>query len=504
LMTQMGIKAVDVRAAQEDITQVQADVIIVNLFEGVTEPGGATGAADRASGGLISRLITSQEVTGKFNETTVLYAIGVNAPKVVIVGLGKREGLDHERIRQAAGSAIRAAAGAGRARAKTVATVVHGAGLGGLDAGGCGQAVVEGFLLGAYQYQDFKGDKNASIDQLIVVENDEAKLPLIEQGVMRGRVLAEATNHARDLVNAPANTMTPSDLAEVATSVARRGGLTIEVLDEDDMKRLGMGALLGVAQGSDEPPKLIVMKHTGREDADTLALVGKGITFDSGGISIKGREGMHYMKNDMAGAAAVIGAMEAIGRLKPGRNVVAIVPCTENLPSGSALKPGDVLRAMNGKTIEIISTDAEGRLVLADGVAYAASLGVSRIVDVATLTGACGVALGPFRSGVVSSCDPLAQGIAGASARSGERFWRFPSDRDYLELLESDVADLKNSGGRLGGAIVGGLFIGEFAGDACWAHLDIANTCFSDKTRGYQPKGATGVAVRTLVELALS
>jgi leucyl aminopeptidase len=363
--------------------------------------------------------------------------------------------------------------------------------------------VVEGSLLAGYRYQGFKSGSDATgIEVLRVCEYDRSRLGALEAGVERGRVLAEATNFARDLVNAPANHMTPTLLAQAALAMSAETGLECTVLERADMERLGMGCLLGVAQGSCQPPKLVVLRYRGAGDGPLLALAGKGITFDSGGVSLKSAEGMQNMKDDMAGAAAVLGAMGAIARLRPALDVLAVVPATENLPSGSALKPGDVVRAMNGKTVEVISTDAEGRLILADAVAYAAEQGADFIVDVATLTGACGVALGPFYSGVVSSDGQLASWIQQAADQSGERFWRLPADDDYRELYRSEVADLKNTGGRQGGAIVGGMFVGEFAGGVPWAHLDIAPTCLVDKVGPYQPKGATGVAVRTLAELA--
>lgn len=521
----MQMSAVRATAIHGDITGVRADALIVNLFEGVTHPGGATGAVDKALGGLITSLIAQGEIKGELGKTTTILcgtaagrsnggggsgaraaaeASGLPVNKVVVVGLGPAGSFGLERVRKAAGSAWRAATATGKV--KTVATILHGAGIGGLDAGDCGRAVAEGAALAAYTFQVFKSTPaTANAEELVIVEHDRAKLPAIQSGVERGLLMAEATNFARDMVNAPANHMTPTHMATAAAAMAREVGLECTVLEKADMERLGMGVLLGVAQGSVQPPKLVVLRHKGTgKTPSLLALVGKGLTFDSGGISLKNRDSMEAMKDDMAGGAAVIAAMQAIAQLKSATDVVGIVPCTENLPSGSALKPSDVVRSMNGRTVEIISTDAEGRLILADAVAYAVSLGASTIVDVATLTGACGVALGAgLYSGMVSTCDRLVEAILAAGAAAGERYWRFPSDDEYKEALKSSVADLKNSGGRLGGTITGGLFIGEFAGSTCWAHLDIANTCFTDKEAFHQPKGATGVAVRTLAELAL-
>ncbi|MEW6522573.1 MAG: leucyl aminopeptidase [Bacillota bacterium] len=486
----------------QDIAGLDCDAIIVNLFEGVTSPGGATGAVDRALGGLISRLSERGEIKGKLNETTVIYTDQIPARKVVVVGLGPAGQFNLERARQAAGSAIRAA---GKGGTRVVGTIVHGAGTGGLEPAACARALAEGTILASYRYEDLKSEKSQTrVEELIVAERDRDKCPEVAAGLERGTIMARATNFARDLVNSPANHMTPTHLAEAARALACELELECTVLERADMERLGMGALLGVAQGSLQPPKLIVLRYHGAPGAEWLALAGKGLTFDSGGLSLKPADGMENMKSDMAGGAAVLGAMQAIGKLRPRVNLVAIVACTENLPSGSALKPGDVVRAMTGKTIEIVSTDAEGRLILADAVGYAVSQGATRVVDVATLTGACGVALGGgFYSGLVANCDRLASRILEAAGRAGERVWRFPSDPDYQELYKSDVADIKNVGGRLGGAITGGMIIGEFAGSIPWAHLDIAPTSFAQKEKPYQPKGATGVAVRTLVELVL-
>lgn len=338
-----------------------------------------------------------------------------------------------------------------------------------------------------------------------MVEFDALKLAAIEEGVARGRLFAEATNAARDLVNTPPGKMRPEDLAAAASRVAEQSHLSCEVLDEEAMEGLGMGAILSVARGSAAPPRLIVMRYQGgQEGPPDIALVGKGVTFDSGGLSLKTAEGMITMKDDMAGAAAVIGAMRIIGALRPPVNVLAVVPCVENMPSGSALQPGEVLHTCDGKSIEVHNTDAEGRLILADAVAYARAQGARAIVDVATLTGACGIALGDLYSGIISNSDRLVDLLQQAAARTGERYWRLPSDNEYKEKYASDIADIKNVGGRLGGAITGGMIIGEFAGETPWLHIDIAPTAYVEKARHYLPKGASGVAVRTLAELVLA
>ena len=307
------------------------------------------------------------------------------------------------------------------------------------------------------------------------------------------------------MVNEPANHMTPTDMAAGATGLAQAHGLELTVLEREQMQEMGMGALLGVAQGSQQPPKFIILHYRGGDSKEIdVALLGKGVTFDSGGISIKPSEGMGDMKSDMAGGAAVMTAMSAIAQLKPRINVMALIPATENLPGGSALKPADVLTSMSGKTIEIISTDAEGRLILADALGYANKQGAKRIVDVATLTGACRVALGDICTGAFGNNQELVDKLIAAGNEAGDLIWQMPMYEEYKEQNKSDVADIKNTGGRYGGAITAAQFLAEFAGDTPWVHLDIAGTSMSEKERNYLGKGATGVPVRTLVNLVLA
>lgn len=506
----------DIVVKQGNIVEADVDAVIVNLFEGVVRPGGATGAVDRHIGGLISRLIDSGEFKGKLGETAVIH-LGPGTPyrKVVVVGLGKAEEFSPERVRQVTAASVKAAAKGNVAR---IGTIVHGAGIGGLNSEEAAQSVAEGALLGTYRCDRYKSDPEPrSLREIVVFEMDPAKVAPIQAAVQRGVVLAEATNFARDLVNMPPNELTPGELAERARRMAEEEGLECTVLERADMERLGMGALLGVAQGSANEPRLVVLRYDGRQGRDggaargqasggePIALVGKGVTFDTGGISLKPSDGMAAMKGDMAGAAAVLGAMRAIARLKPSRSVLGVLACVENMPSGTAQRPGDIVRTMTGKTIEIDNTDAEGRLILADAVAYAESLGARTIVDVATLTGACIIALGHLYTGVIANDDELARQLIAAGSRAGERLWQLPGDPDFKEQYKSDVADLKNTGGREAGAITGGLIIGEFVKNARWAHLDIAGTSFLKREqRHYLPKGATGVAVRTLAEFVCS
>ena len=495
----------EVKVVSGDITKLSLGAIIVNLFEGVKSPGGATGAVDRALGGVIAQLIAEGEIKGKLNEITLIHSLGKIEPaRVVVAGLGKEKDLDLRRIRGVAAEACRFLRKAGVER---VGTIAHGAGTGGIDSEKAAQAVAEGTILGLYTFRKHqtKESEQGEIKEMLIVEQDESKLPQMERGCAKGIVLAEATNLARDMANEPANYMTPTDMAEVARKVAQDYGLECQVMEQEEMEQLSMGALLGVAQGSRQPPKFIILSYKGdKRSKSALGFIGKGITFDSGGISIKPSEGMGEMKGDMAGGATVIAAMRALGQLRPKINVTAVIPATENLPSGTALKPGDILRAMNGKSIEIVSTDAEGRLILADALSYARKLELSPVIDVATLTGACRVALGDFCSGAFGNNEELITKVIKAGEEAGECMWQMPMYEEYKELNKSDVADIKNVGKRWGGAISAAQFLAEFAEDTPWVHLDIAGTSQSDKDKAFLVKGATGVGVRTLVNLALA
>lgn len=485
------------------ITEIICDTLIINLFEGIAMPSGATGAVNEALGGMLSTIIHNRSDAGKFGNTTVLHiCTGIGSKHIILLGLGKKEEFTFDRVRAVSGIAIRAAA---KLESKSVATIVHGAGIGGLNPQQACQALVEGSLLGNYKFHEYKTEKNteASIDKLYIVENDAQKLLLLQTGVQAGSTIAQAVNLARDLVNHPANHMTPTKMACYAADIASKCGLEINVLEKDQIAELNMHAFMAVAQGSQEPAKIIVLKYMGAaNDKRQLALVGKGITFDSGGISLKPSEGMHEMKDDMAGGAAVLAAMQAIAKLQLSVNILAVVPCTENMPSGYAFRPGDVISSMAGKTIEIMSTDAEGRLILADAITYARQLGATHIIDLATLTGACVVALGNITSGIMGTDSDWKRQVLEAAAQTGEKMWELPLFEEYKEQLKSDIADMKNSGGRPGGAITAGLFIRNFVDNIPWVHIDIAGTVSSDKDSGYNIKGATGVGVRTLVQLA--
>ncbi|MDP6422341.1 MAG: leucyl aminopeptidase [SAR202 cluster bacterium] len=495
----------DIRVVEGNIAEIEASAVVVNIFEGVTEPGGAAAEIDKKLDGAITALVADGEIKGKRGEFTLIHTLGrLPATRVVVAGLGKSDDLTLDVVRGVAG-------GAGRfVRSKHVASfasVLHGAGAGGIDAEDCAQAMAEGTVMGLYRFDKYKSKSDTDpVEEITLVTLSGDGIGQIESRVEKGEIIAEAVALCRDMSNEPANTMTPTAMAEHALEVARDTGMEIEVLDRDKMAELGMGSLLGVAQGSSEPPKLIVLKYHGDPDDEdnSLGILGKGITFDSGGLDIKGAAGMLTMKGDMAGGASIIGAMGAIARIKPKVNVVGIVPATENMPGGKAQRPGDVVRAMNGKTIEIGNTDAEGRLVLADAVCYARSLGLTRLVDVATLTGAVVVALGDLAIGAFGNNREWTDRIIEAGANVGERIWELPTYPEYQRQYRSDIADIKNTGERGGGAITGAMIIGEFADDAAWAHLDIAGTAKTSRNSGYTPKGATGTPVRTLVELAES
>ena len=495
----------EIKVIVGDITKVESGAIIANFFEKMERLEGDIAAIDKTLDGAISQLISKGEIKGKLNEITIIHSLGkLPAARVVVTGLGKQEELTCDRVRGAVAETCRFLRQRG---VDNIATIAQGAGIAGIGLEGAAQAVTEGALLGVYSFRKHitKEAEHGEIKQLTIVHPDKDKLPILERGCHKGRISAEATNLARDMVNEPANQMTPGHMAEIAKNLANTYGLELGILEREQMQELGMGALLGVAQGSRQPPKLIILQYKGGDSAEIdIALIGKGITFDSGGISIKPSAKMEEMKGDMAGGASVIAAIGAIAQLKPKINVMAIIPATENLPDGNAMKPGDILTAMGGKTIEIISTDAEGRLILADALGYAKKLGAKLIVDVATLTGACIIALGKITTGAFGNNQELVEKVIAAGADAGEHIWQMPMYEEYKEQNKSDVADIKNVGGREAGAITAAQFVSEFAGDTPWVHLDIAGPSMSDKERNYLVKGATGVPVRTLVNLALS
>ncbi len=483
------------------IQEVEADAIVVNLMEGVTTPGGATAAVDRALEGRISRVLAAGDFRGRLGETLVLYTDDrIPAPRVILVGLGPEASFNAEKVRHAAAAAAQRAR---ELKVRRLATVVHGAGRGGLSPEEAAQATVEGTLLGLYTYQRKKENAERQGPEVLrLVEFDATKEAAIAAGARRAEILARFVNRVRDWVNEPGSDMTPRRLAEEVLGLAHEVGIRAQVLNEQQIAALGMGALTAVSRGSEEPPRFIILEYApdGRLERPVV-LVGKGITFDSGGLNLKSEEGMATMKGDMAGAAAVLGATLAAAALQLPVPVVALAPACENMPSGKAYKPGDILRALNGKTIEIVNTDAEGRLILADALSYAARYNPRAVINVATLTGAAIIALGQdVAAALFSDNEELAAALLRAAEATGERLWRMPLWEDYLERIRSDVADVKNSGGRYGGLGTSAMFLKQFAPDGVpWAHLDIAPMDMAEKARGYVPKGGTGYGVRLLV-----
>jgi leucyl aminopeptidase len=491
----------EVRADSGKFYEVEADALVVTVYEGEKADEGALKEIDERAGGTVGELLGTDEMRGKQGDMVYIHNPGqIRARRLLLVGAGKREDFSFDTVRKVSGTAARFLRGKG---ARSMAILRRSQ----LDIERAAQAAVEGALIGLFEPDMYKTEhkEERRIDELVLVAATPGAGSGLERGVECGRIIGEAVNLARELSNEPSSTLTPTELAERARETATRFGLDIDVLDEARMKELGMGALLGVARGSDEPAKLIVLRYMPEEaepmgnDAETVAIVGKGITFDSGGISIKPAEGMEKMKYDMSGAAATLAAMRAIAQLKPRVNVIGVMPSTENMPSGRAYKPGDILRAMSGKTIEVINTDAEGRLILADAIAYARKLGATKIVDLATLTGAVSIALGPINVAIMGNDQSFIDELRQAGREVGERFWQLPMDEEYREMIKSDIADIKNSAGRYAGTITAGYFLREFAEETPWVHLDIAGTAWENERKPYMSKGPTGIAIRTLI-----
>ncbi|HKG21781.1 MAG TPA: leucyl aminopeptidase [Blastocatellia bacterium] len=491
----------EVRADSGNFYDVEADALVVMIYEGEKAGEGTLKELDERSDGMLSELLSSDEMRGKQGDMVYVHRPGnIRARRLLLVGAGKRDDFSFDTVRKVAGSAARFLRGKS---ARTMAILRRSQ----LDLGNSVQAAVEGVLIALFEPDMYKTENKEErrIDELIIVAATPGMEESLARGVERGRIIGEAVNFARELSNEPSSALTPSELAERARETATRYGLDIDVLDEARMKELGMGALLGVARGSDEPAKLIVLRYTPDEaepmgnDEDVIAIVGKGITFDSGGISIKPAEGMEKMKYDMSGAAAALAAMRAIAQLKPRINVIGLMPATENMPSGRAYKPGDVLRAMSGKTIEVINTDAEGRVILADAITYARKLGATKIIDLATLTGAVAIALGTINVAIMGNDQAFIDEMREAGREVGERLWQLPMDEEYREMIKSEIADIKNSAGRYAGTITAAFFLSEFAEDSPWIHFDIAGTAWENERKPYMAKGPTGVGIRTLV-----
>ena len=513
----------DVRVSTRDVQQFDGDAVAVGIFSDDDELQGPAAALDDAMAGVISRLRECGEITGAADEVTLLHTLGKIEPeRVAILGLGPRNRFTLERVRRASAIACRSLRKAGARRVGLALAWAES----GVNLAQAARAATEGALLGLYEFGQYKSARQIGangangnvhngavpapapadttgkrIDSITIL--GRGREPALRVAVGRGRILAEATNFARDLGNEPPNVLTPTEFAERARTMAQQVGLECETFGPDRMRELGMGALLGVAQGSAQEPRFIILRYRGGPASEPgLALVGKGITFDTGGISLKPGADMDAMKMDMCGGAAVVGAMMAIAQLKPATNVTGIVPATENMPGGNAYRPGDILRAANGKTIEILNTDAEGRLVLADALSWAVQQGLSPIVDAATLTGAMVVALGHVRAGVFSNDEAFTRQIQTAAEAAGEKVWPMPMDPEYDELIRSEIADMKQVGGRAAGSISAAKVLSNFAGTTPWAHLDIAGVNARASRDAVGDKGATGFGVRLFAELA--
>jgi leucyl aminopeptidase len=479
------------------LVEAEGDVLVVGHYAEEKRLPPDLAVLDKALNGMVTAVLKAEKFEGKPSQISHFYTAGrIPAKRVLVVGLGKRSDLDIEGVRRAAATALRRARDIG---AKIVSAELVGERL---TTRARAQAMAEGAILGTYTFERHKKEKsNKVVEELRVVEPDRRQQSQVTEGLRRGEIFAAATCYTRDLVNEPANHVTPTYLAKAADEIARAGKLKLTVYERADCQKMGMGAYLGVAQGSQEPPKFIHLAYAPKGRVrKKIAVVGKGITFDSGGLDLKTADGMLRMKDDMSGAAAVLAIMRSLPALGLPIEVHGIIAATENMPSGTAQRPGDIVSAMNGTTIEIGNTDAEGRLTLADALAYAVKeVKPDEVIDLATLTSACVMALGNLCSGVMWSNKPLADRVLTAAETSGEKMWPLPLIEEYKEGLKSDVADLNNVGPRGGGALTAGLFLKEFTGAVPWVHIDIAGTAFTEKELPLGPKGGTGVGVRTLL-----
>jgi leucyl aminopeptidase len=483
--------------------ELETEALISYVFEETDPVQGRIGELDRKTGGLLRKLAQGGEITGKLLEMTLVHApAGLKAQRLLLVGAGKSAQYGTPQLRKLAGAALRFL----KARAvKRCAFAVREADATQESA----QAATEGLIFADFESDKYKSEKKdgKEIEAVMLCGWEGKERAAGEKGLERGRIIAEAQNFTRDLVNEPSNRLTPTLLAARAAEMAKEAGLACEILDEKHIAELKMGALLGVAQGSVEPPRVMVVTYTPanpKAGAPVIGLVGKAVTFDTGGISIKPAEGMEKMKYDMAGGATMLGVMRALAALKPSVKVVAVVTSTENMPGGRAQKPGDVQVSMSGKTIEVLNTDAEGRLILADAITYAKQLGCTHLIDAATLTGAIVVALANVNVGVFGSEQGFTDQVLASAKVCGEKMWPMPLDEDYSEFIKGTMADIQNIGsGKGGGAVTAAMFLKEFTGETPWVHLDIAGTAWLDEAKPWAAKGASAVALRTLVDLVM-
>ena len=490
----------DIRVEKGRPEKFPCELLLLFSFESPEKLEGPIQNVDLEWKGFISTLMKQGDFKGELFECRLYYTQGaLPAKRVVLTGLGKRGEFDLEKWRGAASKAGQFIRNSG---IKQFAFPIKK--FDGLSEEELAESFVTGLLLGVYQFNEFKTlerDKIKEIGELILLGEKDEEVKWIGDGLRTGQIISEAVCMARDLVNGPSNQVTPTVLAEKAQQIARDHSMEIQVLEVGQAEAMGMGAFVAVAKGSQEPGKFIVLEYNKGKGLDTIALVGKGITFDSGGISIKPSENMDRMKDDMSGAAAVLATMQAASKLQFPFHLVGIMPATENLPSGKAYKPGDILKTLSGQTVEVISTDAEGRLILSDALTYSLRYQPKAIIDLATLTGACVIALGDYAIGLFGNDESLLKRIEEASLKTGEKVWRMPLWDEYFEYLKSDVADFRNVGTRAAGAIIGGIFLSKFVEKIPWVHLDIAGPASIEKERPYIPRGGTGVGVRLLVQL---
>lgn len=491
------------QAITGNFAEAGADALAVAVFKGEKPTGGILQKLDKVTGGLVAPVFKADEFKGDVGETALIRFTPkgkVTASRLLLVGVGKKDDYYPHMVSAVSGTATRFLR---KRNIKSFALLARSS----ANAVEEAQHAVQGFVTSQFELDKYRTkDKNKKVVKTLFVCVDGAEPADVRIGIARGRAIGESMNFTRDLSNEPPNILTPTEMANRAKAMAEEVGLKFEVLNEAKMAELGMGSLLSVSIGSEQPAKLIVLKYTPEtstaQKGELLALVGKGITFDTGGISLKPGEGMDAMKYDMTGGGTVIGTMRAIGLLKPTIPVIGIVAAVENMPDGKATRPSDVVHAMNGKSIEILNTDAEGRLILADAVAYAEKQGATRIIDMATLTGAVIIALGDVNTGILGNDQELVDGIIACGKEVGEGYWQLPLGADYSKMIKSDIADIKNIGPRgKAGTIMGAVFIQEFVDKAKWAHLDIAGTAWCDSVKGNQAKGPTGVAIRTLLRL---
>ena len=485
-----------VKVEKKSILDIDADVIVVNLFEGVKHPRGVTGIVDKAYNNIISDFVINKEkFEGKYGAIYQLPLIETGR-KIFITGLGKQSDFNCTKIRDLTAKVVRTCNSS--KSVKKVVSILHGAGIAGLCPQECAQMIAEGAISGTYSFDKYKSEKQENnIEEFIIAEIDDEKFKKAKKGVQTGIIVAAAVNGARDLINESSQYLHPETLADYAIE---NSGVKTTVYNKEQIKEMGMNAFLAVGQGSVHEPKFIHMEYKPAKAKKKIAIVGKGITFDAGGLDLKPPSSMLTMRDDMSGAAAVIQTMKAISELKPCVEVHGIIAACENMPSGSAYKPGDVIIAKTGRSIEIDNTDAEGRVTLADALAYAEELKADEIIDIATLTGACVVALGTVASGIMGNDDEKIKAFIETAQKAGERFWQLPMFEEYGDSLKSDIADTKNTGGRNGGASTAGIFLSKFIKNTTWIHLDIAGSAFVDKANSEGIKNATGVGVRSLVK----